>query len=464
MDSREVLGLFVNDVVDEMDLSEILRTYQRIDRRGNAAYHPAMMVKLLVYGYCTGRFSSRKIEKACWEDVPFRVLSGNQQPDHDSIAEFRKRHLKALSGLFLQVLNLCQQAGLVKLGHVAVDGSKVKASASKHKAMSYDRMAKAEDDLKKQVEAVLKEAERVDAAEDALYGKGNRGDELPEELRTREGRLKKIREAKAALEAEAKAKAEVQAAKVRKRIEEREQQERETGKKIGGHPLKIPEPDKAVPEPKAQKNFTDPESRMMLDGATKSFQQSFNAQIAVDDASQIIVAATITQDATDNHQLVGVLTQVQENVGKLPLIVTADNGYMSPAALTDERLKGTDLHRAPGRERSDITKANDSASRTTEVSGAESPLEAMRAKVWSEAGRAIYKRRKAIVEPVFGQIKQARGFRQFLLRGLEKVTAEWNIVALTHNLLKLFRSGWTSRQRGKGMMIPVAEAATGIVP
>ncbi len=196
------LALFVNDVIDEMDLAAILRTYQRVDRRGNAAYHPAMMVKLLVYGYCTGRFSSRKIEKACWEDVPFRVLSGNQQPDHDSIADFRKRHLKVLSALFGQVLNLCQQAGLVKLGHVAVDGSKMKANASKHKSMSYDRLVKSEEEIKKQVEALLKEAERVDTEEDALYGKGNRGDELPEELRTRAGRLKKIREAKAALEAD----------------------------------------------------------------------------------------------------------------------------------------------------------------------------------------------------------------------------------------------------------------------
>jgi transposase len=442
------LALFVNDVIDEMDLTAILRTYQRVDRRGNAAYHPAMMVKLLVYGYCTGRFSSRKIEKACWEDVPFRVLSGNQQPDHDSIADFRKRHLQALSKLFIQVLNLCQQAGLVKLGHVAVDGSKMKANASKHKAMSYDRLVKSEEELKKQVEALLKEAERVDAEEDALYGKGNRGDELPEELRTREGRLKKIREAKAALEAEARAKAEAEAANARKRIEERERQESETGKKIGGHPPKVPDPEKAVPEPKAQKNFTDPESRIMLDGATKSFQQSYNVQAAVDDANQIIVAAAVTQDATDNHQLVEVLTQVKENTGRLPEVVTADNGSMSPAALTDESIKGTDLYIAPGRERSVTTNAEISTVMShapRDASKPASPLDEMRAKVRSEAGRAIYKRRKAVVEPVFGQIKQARGFRQFLLRGLEKVTAEWNLVALTHNLLKLFRSGWTAK-------------------
>lgn len=453
------LALFVNDVVDEMDLTAILRTYQRVDRRGNAAYHPAMMVKLLVYGYCTGRFSSRKIEKACWEDVPFRVLSGNQQPDHDSIAEFRKRHLKSLAGLFIQVLNLCQQAGLVKLGHVAVDGSKVKANASKHKAMSYDRLVKAEDELKKQVEALLKEAERVDAEEDALYGKGNRGDELPEELRTRAGRLKKIREAKAALEAEAKAKAEAEATKARQRIEERERQEKETGRKIGGNPPKVPDPENAVPEPKAQKNFTDPESRIMLDGATKSFQQSYNAQIAVDDANQIVVAAMITQDATDTHQLVTVLTHVEANTGKLPHIATADNGYRCAAALTEERLMTVDLYIAPGRERSDSPKSEGARPQEpVEISKPRTPFEEMKGKVRSEAGRAIYRRRKAIVEPVFGQMKQARGFRQFLLRGLENVSAEWNLVALTHNLLKLFRSGWTSKTADRRVAIS-AEAA-----
>ena len=199
------LALFVSDVVDALDLAPILEAYERGDGRGYPPYHPVMMVKLLVYGYCTGRISSRKIEKATWENVAFRVLSGNQQPDHDSIAEFRRRHLKALAGLFVQVLKLCQGAGLVKLGHVSVDGSKVKASASRHKAMSYQRLTETEARLIKEVEALLAEAESIDNAEDAQYGKGKRGDELPDELKRRETRLKKIREAKAALEAEAKA-------------------------------------------------------------------------------------------------------------------------------------------------------------------------------------------------------------------------------------------------------------------
>jgi len=453
------LALFVSDVVDALDLSSILDEYERGDGRGFPPYHPVMMVKLLVYGYCTGKTSSRKIEKATFEDVAYRVLSGNQQPDHDSIAEFRRRHLKALAGLFVQVLKLCQEAGLVKLGHVSVDGSKVKANASKHKAMSYQRMNETEARLVKEVEALLAEAEAIDKAEDAQYGKGKRGDELPDELKRRETRLKKIREAKAALEVEAKVKAKAEAEEAKNRVAERQRQEEETGRKIGGVPPRIPDAEKALPDPKAQKNFTDPESRIMLDGATKSFQQSYNAQIAVDSASQIIVATGVTQEANDKKQLVPMLSSVQENMGRLPENTSADNGYFSESVLTDARLTGTNLHVAPGREKaaevpapvaiaaaepSPVGERNtDSAATAGELpTTAASPTQQMRAKLQSATGHAVYKMRKAIVEPVFGQIKQARGFRQFSFRGLAKVTAEWDLVSWTHNLLKLFRSGW----------------------
>jgi transposase len=337
------LALFVSDVVEELDLSSILDEYRRGDGRGYPPYHPVMMVKLLVYGYCTGKISSRKIEKATWEDVAYRVLSGNQQPDHDSIADFRQRHLKALAGLFVQVLRLCQEAGLVKLGHVSVDGSKVKANASKHKAMSYQRMSETEARLVKEVEALLAEAEAVDKAEDAQYGKGKRGDELPEELRRREARLKKIREAKAALEAEAQEKAKAQADDVRKRLAERELQEKERGKKMGGVPPQIPEPGQAVPNPKGQKNFTDAESRIMLDGATKSFQQSYNGQLAVDAEAQIIVATGLTQDAVDTRQLVPLLVRVGENTGRRPRVATADNGSLSEGTLEGRTAGGDRL-------------------------------------------------------------------------------------------------------------------------
>lgn len=442
------LALFVSDIVDALDLSAILDEYERGDGRGYPPYHPVMMVKLLVYGYCTGKTSSRKIEKATWEDVAYRVLSGNQQPDHDSIADFRQRHLKALAGLFVQVLKLCREAGLVKLGHVSVDGSKVKANASRHKAMSYQRMSETEARLVAEVEALLAEAEAIDKAEDAQYGKGKRGDELPDELKRRDTRLKKIREAKAALEAEAKEKAEAAAEEARNRIAERERQESETGKKIGGVPPRIPDPETAAPSPKAQKNFTDPESRIMLDGATKSFQQSFNAQIVVDSTSQIIVAAAVTQDAVDNGQLVPLLVSVGTNIGLLPAVATADNGYFSEAAITDKRLAGIDLYVAAGRERKaapPLASSDPGDIAATQPQSKVPPptvIQQMREKLATETGKATYKLRKSVVEPVFGQIKEGRGFRRFSFRGLAKVTAEWDLVALTHNLLKLFRSGW----------------------
>lgn len=430
------LALFVSDVVDALDLSSIFEEYERGDGRGYPPYHPVMMVKLLVYGYCTGKTSSRKLEKATWEDVACRVLTGNQQPDHDSIADFRRRHLKALAGLFVQVLRLCQEAGLVKLGHVSVDGTKVKANASRHKAMSYQRLTETEARLVREVEALLAEAEAADRADDAQYGRGKRGDELPDELKRRESRLKKIREAKAALEAEAKAKAEAQAEDARQRLAERDRQEAETGRKIGGLPPRVPDPEKATPDPKSQKNFTDPESKIMLDGATKSFQQSYNAQIAVDAHAQVIVAAAVTQEAVDNAQLAPMLTAVKAHLGRLPEVATADNGYFNPAVLTDPRLAAVDLYVATGRER----KAPRASSGT-----ADTVVQRMRDKLATDNGKAIYKRRKCIPEPVFGQIKEARGFRRFSFRGLAQVTAEWSVVALTHNLLKLFRSGWIAR-------------------
>jgi transposase len=445
------LALFVSDVVDALDLSAILEAYERGDGRGYPPYQPVMMVKLLVYGYCTGKISSRKIEKATWEDVAYRVLSGNQQPDHDSIADFRRRHLKALAGLFVQVLKLCQEAGLVKLGHVSVDGTKVKANASRHKAMSYQRLTETEARLIQEVEALLAEAEALDKAEDAQYGKGKRGDELPEELKRRESRLKKIREAKAALEAEAKAKAQAQAEEARRRIAERERQEARTGKKIGGMPPRMPDPEQAIPDPKAQRNFTDPDSRIMLDNATKSFQQSFNAQAAVDAHSQIIVAATVTQDAVDNRQLVPLLMAVEANAGRLPEVATADNGYFNPDAIADERLASVDLYVATARERKPLLPvagpvapaAVPPAPETAAVTSAgPTVVQQMRDKLATDTGRANYKLRKCIPEPVFGQIKEGRGFRRFSFRGIANVAAEWSVVALTHNLLKLFRSGW----------------------
>ena len=432
------LARFIADIMDALDLKAIYQSYER-DGRGMAAYQPSMMARLLLYGYCLGVVSSRKIERATHEDVAFRFLSADSHPDHDTIATFRKRHLEALAGLFAQALQLCEKAGLVKLGHVAIDGTKIKANASKHKAMSYERMNETEQRLRQEVEELLRRAAEVDEAEDAQYGKGKRGDELPAELARRESRLKKIGEAKAALEQEAKEKAARQRAEAEAKIAERREQEARTGKKAGGHDPKVPDPEQAKPEAKAQRNFTDPESRIMVDGANKgSFMQAYNAQAAVDSQAQVIVAAEITQAGNDSQQLVPMIEQVAANMGRKPEAISADAGYWSEDNVTDEHVAGIDLHIATGRQKHGETIETATGPPPEEAS----VQEAMRHKLRTEAGQAIYKMRKAIVEPVFGQTKERRGFRRFSFRGMDKVCAEWKLICLTHNLLKLFRSGW----------------------
>jgi len=432
------LAWFISDVVDHaLDLTPILATYETGDGPGQPPYHPALMVKLLVYAYCTGKPSSRRIEKATSEEVPYRVLAANQHPDHDSLAAFRQQHLQTLAGLFLQVLALCRRAGLVTLGHVALDGTKVLANASKHKAMSYGRMGEAEGRLEAEVAALLAQAQQVDATEDAQHGKGRRGDELPAELTRRESRLAKIREAKAALEAEARAEAAQGAAAAATKIAERQRRAETTGRKPKGRPPKAPDPTQATPDPKAQRNFTDPESRIMKDGATKGFVQAYNAQAAVDGTAQIIVAAAVTQAANDKQQLVPMLTEVVANCGVAPAAASADSGYFSEAAVTAKALAGIALYVAPDRQKHGEVPAPPPQADDGTVSGA------MRAKLQTPGGRALYALRKAIVEPVFGQIKDGRDFRRFSFRGVAKVQAEWLLICLTHNLLKLFRAGWT---------------------
>jgi transposase len=445
------LALFLSDVVDQLDLSAILSTYT--EERGQPPYHPVMMVKLILYGYCTGKPSSRKIEKATYESIPFRVLSANQHPDHDSIAEFRRRHLKALAGLFLQVLRLCQAAGLVAVGRVALDGTKVQANASKHKAMSYERMLKTEKQLQAQIAELLKQAEETDTAEDSEFGKGKRGDELPDELARRRSRLKKIQEAKAALEKEAREKAAAKAEKARQRLAEREKQEAETGRKTPGRAPEVPDPEQAVPEPKAQRNFTDPESRIMKDGATKGFTQAYNGQIVVTEG-QIIVAAETTQDANDKKQLVPMLEAAGENLGQMPTEALADAGYFSEENVTAPELKEVDLYVPPDRQKHEPSPETPVEAAPGAETGAKA---AMRVKVSSPSGKAVYAKRKAMVEPVFGQIKEARGFRRFSFRGREKVGWEWKLICLTHNLLKLF-VGKVCPREGK---IPGRMAQTG---
>jgi transposase len=423
------LAWFISDTVDQLDLTEFVLGYELGDGRGQPPYHPAMMVKLLLYAYCVGVPSSRKIERATHRDVAFRVLAGDQHPDHDSIAMFRKRHLDRLAGLFGQVLRLCQAAGLVKLGHVALDGTKVRANASRHKAMSYARMEDTERRLEGEVQRLLEEAARVDAAEDAQFGPGRRGDELPSELARRETRLAKIRAAKAALEQEARDRAEKAAEEGRAKLAARDAR---VGSAKGGVP-KIVDPDQARPRPEAQYNFTDPDSRIMVDGATKSFVQAYNGQAAVDAQAQVVVACGLTQAALDVQQFVPMLTQVVHNLGEPPAVATADAGYFSEANVTSPALAGIDLYVPPDKPMHDVP-------RRTAIKRCRSAVaEQMRAKLTTPPARALYARRKQIVEPVFGQIKEGRGFRRFSFRGHPQVAAEWILICLTHNLLKLFR-------------------------
>ena len=426
------LAHFILDLLAEakLDLSAIYAAYAT-RRGGQPPYHPRMLVALLLYGYCIGVRSSRKIERATYTDAAFRMLAGDQHPDHDTIAEFRRRHLQELAGLFVQVLRLCQKAKLVALGHVALDGTKERANASKHKAMSYERMEKSEAELAAEVERMLAEAEAVDRAEDAQYGKGVRGDELPEDLRFKQKRLATIRKAMKSLEAEAKEKAEV------KRAERAAEEER---LRVEGKSAPPRQEISETVEPKAQRNFTDPESRIMKDGATKSFEQCYNAQAAVDAKAQIIVAAAVTQEANDKQQVKPVVEAIQRNCdGAAPKKLLADNGYFSEANVEYLQGEGIDPYLATGR-----LKHHEKAPPAPRgrVPKSASIKDRMARKLRTLRGRATYSKRKEIVEPVFGQIKGARGIRQFLLRGLEKVTAEWTLICLTHNVLKLARSGW----------------------
>jgi transposase len=467
------LVYFLLDVVGQLDLRELKERQEGKDPRGTRAYHPAMMTALLLYGYSVGVYSSRRIERATYEDVAFRVLCGGQHPDHTRISEFRRKNLGALRRLFVQVLRLCQEAGLVKLGHVALDGTKMQASASKHKAMSYERMKRSEAALLEEIEALLRQAEQHDAQEDALHGKDRRGDELPEELSRRQSRLERIREAKAKLEAEAaaaKARERLeQAQEARQKAEEAEEQERRAAQgrveaaqrraeeavtlarhkaEQAGEPEPQLEPrsqselpshqvqaDKdGNPLPGAQRNFTDPDSRIMK--RASEFVQGYNCQAAVDGEHQIIVAEALTNQSPDQQHLVPLLEQVQHNCGALPDVLSADSGYWSEHNASACSERGVDPHIAteklkhnekPASPRGRIPRSLDARGR-------------MQRKLRTKLGRALYALRKQIVEPVFGQIKDARGFRRFLLRGIEKVRAEWSLLCTTHNLLKLYRA------------------------
>jgi len=423
----EHVARFIAELVDEhLDLSRIRAGYT--EGRGAPPYDPRLMVRILLYGYTTGVRSSRAIEVKCVDDVPFRWLAAGAAPDFRAVARFRKRHLSALGHLFVQALALCQAAGMVSLGRVALDGTKVRANASKRKAMSYARMTEKEKVLAGEVSALLAEAERIDKAEDAEYGKNNRGDELPEELRRRETRLGKIREAKAALEEQA---AQCAREHAQQRATDRGDDD-DTAAATGAAAAQA-----AAPKPKAQRNFTDPDSKIMLTG-DGAFHQCYNAQAVVDADHQVIVATEVGTNAADVGTLIAMTEHTLTNTGQVPGQVLADAGYCSAnnleraADFTAEH--GTEFFIATGRRRRDDPPPVAPRGR---IPNDATDKQRMARKLATKKGHAIYARRKAIVEPVFGQMSTLQNGKQLLLRGLDGARGEWLLLAACHNLRKL---------------------------
>lgn len=401
VEKDDLVMLIRNLVLEDLDLSQILDQYS--EERGYPPYHPTMMTALLLYSYCQGIYSSRRIARACKQRVDYLALTGMQKPDHRTVNLFRQRHLKVLAGLFDQVLQLCDKAGLVKLGHVAIDGTRIRANASKQKSMSYRSMKRTENQLREEVERWFREAERQDREEDALYGVDKSGDELPEWVSNKQERLRRIQQAKAELEAEAKAEA------------ERGRDPNKTGHK--------PKPT-GVPSEKTQRNLTDSDSRLMKKG--DGFIQAYNAQVAVDSHRQIIVAQTLSNNGSDMHQMVPLLKQIPQHLKRQAKEVSADSGYCS-----ELNLKALKKRHICGYVSTRLHRKHRKVGRW---------VQRMKQKLAQGARRSRYRLRKQVVEPVFGQIKHARGFGQFLLRGKDKVAGEWGLLCTAHNLLKLARA------------------------
>ena len=434
------LVFFLLDVVPQLDLSKLYAPYED-ETRGAPPFDPRLMTCLLLYAYSVGVFSSRKIAQACERNLAFLAIVGEDRPDFRTISDFRKLHLDALAGLFTQVLNLAHAAGLVQLGAWATDGSKFPGNASRHKAMSYGYLKKEAERLQAEIADLLRQAQQQDAAEDAALGT-RRGDELPEELRFREQRLAKIQQAKARLEEQAKAEAEAE----RQRRVEAAEQVRQGQRHAGGRPAA---PVCDVPDDKAQTNFTDPEMKIMPQN-NKGWDYGGNAQVVVDDACQIILACDVVIETNDKQQAVPMAAQALANLqaagrdrprdaqGQVQKILSLqDSGYFSERAVSGLAALGLDPYVATERHKHHALRQ----AAAEALPPATTVKEKMQAKLRSQQGRAVYGLRKEVVEPVFGQIKGARGFRRFSLRGLRKVRGEWCWVCLTHNLLKVWRYG-----------------------
>jgi transposase len=420
--AEDHLAYFISDTVDTLDLGLFLRRY-RSDGSGNVAYHPALMCKLLLYGYATGVFSSRKIAEACETDVAFRLLSAGDAPSHRTLARFRKHHLAAFEDLFIQVVGIAQDAGLVALGTLAVDGSKVRANASKHKAMSYQRMKQEDKRLKKEIGALVRRAEDIDAAEDEEFGEDLRGDEMPEGLKRRKDRLRVIQAAVKRLEE-------------RKKREDAEKLAAEKERKAAGKSKRGPKRKHPLgkPKPTDQENFTDPDSRIM-NTKKDGFQQCYNVQIAVDAKEQIIVATQVGQSAADSPSLLPVLDRAKRNAGKHPRVVLADAGYKSEGNFEGLEERGVTGYIPLGRYRRESAREPDEKLLATHR---------MKRRMATKRGRQRYRKRKHIAEAPFGWIKDALGFRRFHLRGVENVQGEWSLMCMALNLRRMGTNwAWT---------------------
>lgn len=458
------LVFFIRDLLDELDLSPIEELIHAKDPRGERPYDPRVMLGILLLGYCLGIYSSRKLEQATINQVAFRVLAGDARPHFTTVNTFRKNHRDAISALFMGVLLICQEAGLVELGHVAVDGTKIKASASKHKAKSYERLSAEEQKLMAQIQELLDRSEDEDCQEDEKYGEGRRAFELPEELQERRGRREKLRAMQARIEQRARlARAAVlreQAAGQRENAEtendpsERERKLTRAAKSEAQAETLDPhddDPDEGppagpstdlprrrmrhkpdgTPHPKAQMSPTDPDSHLMK-GSNGGFEQAYNAQAVVDGRAQIIIAADVTDQPPDSHNLEPMLEQARRNCGRAPDLATADSGYWNDDVAETGRRMGTKILVALSRE----SGAKDRQESAETTAARQQMAEALKL----PDNKKAYARRKAIVEPVFGQIKHTRGFRQFMVRGIDAVRAEWTLLATCHNILKLYRA------------------------
>jgi len=426
------LARYIALTVSELDLSGLYAAYGRKDGRGKAAFHPEMMLRLLIYGYATGRRSSRQLERATYEDLACRYLSADEHPDHDTIATFRRRHLGEMEKLFVQVLRVCEKAGLVELSKVAIDGTKLSGNASRSRSRSYERLTEKEREYAHLVSELLAEAEAIDAAEEARQGSGQGSNSLPQELATAAQQLEKIRAAKQALEEEAKQRAEAaqqeRAAQNNKPRDEAQKKRWQRAKK-------------GKPDQGKKGNLTDPDSRLMKGGTSKGFVQGYNAQVAAAGQHRVIVGQTVTNEPNDRRQLGAMLGEVKKNLDRLPDVALADTGYWNEAELQEQLKAGVDVLAPPGGEGSQAGELAANAPRT--------PLAvAMRERLAEEEGAKLYRQRSGLVEPVFGWIKEIFGYRRFLLRGLSGVRAEWSLICTAVNLQKLFRYGKVAAATG----------------